>query len=115
MGEDLMGMRPIFSVDGIVGPPVLQLLKRLAEVCGDGAVDELQISGRSHEQDDAGDAVDDQARGSLAVWQDTVREPALLLHYALLHIDGPVRVLRTTAGWRRFESLSDFRITTAAE
>ena len=68
-----------------------------------------------HEQDDAGDAVDDQARGSLAVWQDTVREPALLLHYALLHIDGPVRVLRTTAGWRRFESLSDFRITTAAE
>jgi hypothetical protein len=101
--KDLMGVGAVLGVDGIVGPPVLQLLQRLAEVGRDRTVDELQLAGRSHEQYDTGDVVDDQARGSLAVWQGILREPALLLHYALLHIACPLRSLRATAGLRRFD------------
>ena len=80
-----MGMRSVFGVDGVVRPPVLQLVQRLAEICRDRTVDELQLAGRRHEQDDAGDTVNDQPRSSLAVTQDIVRRPALLLHSALLH------------------------------
>jgi hypothetical protein len=67
-------------VNGVGGGPTFQLVERPAEVFQGSAVDELDLTGRGHDRDEARDAVDDRTKRELA------RVPAFLTSIGLIRL-----------------------------
>ena len=57
--EDLDDVRKILGMNGVVRPPLLQLLERLAGVFEDLAIDDFDVTGRGQECDQTWNVVDD--------------------------------------------------------
>ena len=57
--EDVDDVRKVFRVNGVVRPPLFQLLKSRSGVFKDLAIGEFNLAGRGQEGDQARNAVDD--------------------------------------------------------
>src|SRR5260370_5971341 len=60
-------LREVIRVDGVAGTPTFQFFKSLAEVFQNLVVDEFDLTLRRHYCNQAGDAIDDQAKSLFAL------------------------------------------------